>query len=261
MAKEQKIEQRYVKDIKSSDVWSVFKIIADFVKGFDELGDLGPAVTIFGSARVGEDHPWYAKTVELSGKLAASGFNVISGGGPGIMEAANRGAYDYRDEGIESVGLNIELPTEQHPNPYTTKEEDFDYFFSRKVMLVKYSTAYVIMPGGFGTLDELFEALTLIQTKKVDGVCVFLMGEAFYAPLLEFIRNSLLAEGMISEEDLAMLTLTDDVDLVVREIRESLRMQLQSLRASGLSDTPYYQKLQRFFEERCTGDGDDPAER
>jgi len=254
VAREKKIEQRYVKDIKSSDVWSVFKIIADFVKGFDELGDLGPAVTIFGSARVGEEHPWYAKTVELSGKLAAMGFNVISGGGPGIMEAANRGAYAYKDEGVESVGLNIELSTEQKPNPYTTKDENFDYFFSRKVMLVKYSTAYVIMPGGFGTLDELFEALTLIQTKKVDGVCVFLMGEAFYAPLLEFMRTSLLSEGMISETDLKMLTLTDDVDLVVREIRESLRMQLGSLEASGLSDTPYYKKLQQFFEAHCCGE-------
>jgi len=258
MAAEQKIEQRYVKDIKSSDVWSVFKIIADFVKGFDELGDLGPAVTIFGSARVGEENPWYAKTVALSGKLAAMGFNVISGGGPGIMEAANRGAYAYKEEGIESVGLNIELPTEQRPNPYTTKEENFDYFFSRKVMLVKYSTAYVIMPGGFGTLDELFEALTLIQTKKVDGVCVFLMGEAFYAPLLEFIRGSLLAEGMISEADLKILTLTDDIDLVARSIRDSLRTQLASLEESGLSGTPYYRKLQRFFEERCAGDEDTP---
>ncbi|UFS61482.1 TIGR00730 family Rossman fold protein [Sulfurimonas sp. HSL-3221] len=257
MASEQKIEQRYVKDIKSSDVWSVFKILADFVKGFDELGDLGPAVTIFGSARVDETHPWYAKTVELSGKLAASGFNVISGGGPGIMEAANRGAYEYREAGVESVGLNIELPMEQRPNPYTTKEENFDYFFSRKVMLVKYSTAYVIMPGGFGTLDELFEALTLIQTKKVDGVCVFLMGEAFYAPLLAFMRSSLLAEGMIDEEDLAKLTLTDDVDLVVQEIRESLDVQLGSLRASGLADTPYYKKLQQFFEERGFGEDHD----
>lgn len=257
MAQQQIISQRYVKDIKSSDVWSVFKIIADFVKGFDELGDLGPAVTIFGSARVDESSPWYQKTVELSDKLAQQGFNVISGGGPGIMEAANRGAYTHRESGVESVGLNIELPMEQHANPYTTKEENFEYFFSRKVMLVKYSTAYVIMPGGFGTLDELFEALTLIQTKKVDGVCIFLIGEAFYRPLLDFLRDSMLANGMIDEEDLQLLTLTDDIDLVVREIRESLKMQLDTLEQSGLSGTPYYKKLKRFFEERCVGIGGD----
>jgi len=254
MAQQKKIASRYVKDIKSNDVWSVFKILADFVKGFDELGDLGPAVTIFGSAHVDETHPWYQRTVALSEKLAQTGFNVISGGGPGIMEAANRGAYKYKEHGVESVGLNIELPMEQHANAYTTKEENFDYFFSRKVMLVKYSTAYVIMPGGFGTLDELFEALTLIQTKKVDGVCIFLMGEAFYRPLLDFMRDSLLTEGMIDEEDLSMITLTDDVDEVVRAIRDSIRLQLETLERSGLSDTPYYAKLKEFFEAHCRSD-------
>ena len=251
---DKKIAKQYVRDIKSSDTWSVFKILADFVKGFDELGDMGPAVTIFGSARVDENNKWYQKTVALADRLASNGFNIISGGGPGIMEAANRGAFGHKEEGIESVGLNIELPMEQHANPYTTKEENFEYFFSRKVMLVKYSTAYVIMPGGFGTLDELFEALTLIQTKKVDGVCVFMVGEDFYRPLVEFAKNSLLAEGMIDEEDLKMVTLTDDIDLIVREIRQSMKMQLDSLVESGLSDTPYYKKLQRFFEERCCND-------
>ncbi len=154
---------RYVKDIKSADVWSVFKIIADFVQGFDELGDLGPSVTIFGSARLDETHPYYQQAMRLSSMLGERGYNVITGGGPGIMEAANRGAYEH--EAVESIGLNIELSTEQQPNPYITKGQSFDYFFSRKVMLVKYSMAYVIFPGGFGTLVEMFEALTLIQTR------------------------------------------------------------------------------------------------
>ena len=139
---------RYVKDIKSGDVWSVFKIIADFVQGFDELGDLGPAVTIFGSARTEESHPYYKQAQQLSDMLGAHGFNIITGGGPGIMEAANRGAYNHEE--VESIGLNIELPSEQQPNPYITKGRSFDYFFSRKVMLVKYSMAYVIFPGGVG---------------------------------------------------------------------------------------------------------------
>jgi len=136
---------RYVKDIKSGDVWSVFKIIADFVQGFDELGDLGPSVTIFGSARVDENHPYYGQAMHLASMLGERGYNIITGGGPGVMEAANRGAFDH--ENVESIGLNIELPQEQDPNPYITKVRSFDYFFSRKVMLVKYSMAYVIFPG------------------------------------------------------------------------------------------------------------------
>ncbi len=250
MKKEKKISKRYVQDIKSADVWSVFKILADFVKGFDELGDLGPAVTVFGSARTSPDNKWYKKAVELSDKLGAHGYHVISGGGPGIMEAANKGAYKHRDAGVESIGLNIELPQEQHANPYVTKEENFQYFFSRKVMLVKYSTAYVVFPGGFGTLDELFEALTLIQTKKVDGVSIFIVGEEYYKPLIDFIKNSLLPNGMIDELDLQMLTLTDDIDFIVKEIDNSLKVQIQSLEESGLSDTKYFEKLKCFFDKR-----------
>ncbi len=250
MNKEQKISKRYVQDIKSADVWSVFKILADFVKGFDELGDLGPAVTIFGSARTDESNIWYSKAVELSDKLGAHGYHVISGGGPGIMEAANRGAYRHKDAGVESIGLNIELPQEQHINPYVTKEENFQYFFSRKVMLVKYSTAYVVFPGGFGTLDELFEALTLIQTKKVDGVSIFMVGEEYYKPLIEFIKGSLLPNGMIDEIDLHMLTLTDDIDFIVENIDRSLKMQIESLEQSGLGATKYSEKLKSFFAKR-----------
>lgn len=241
---------RYVKDIKSGDVWSVFKIIADFVQGFDELGDLGPSVTIFGSARTDKEHPYYAQAMELSSRLGERGYNIITGGGPGIMEAANRGAYKY--ENVESIGLNIELPSEQKPNEYITKGRSFDYFFSRKVMLVKYSMAYVIFPGGFGTLDEMFEALTLIQTKKVWGVRLFVVGTQFYAPLMEFIHSKVLAEGMIDESDVELICLTDDLEYVVKEIEESLVSQIQTLEKEGLKDTKYYHSLSTYISDRCS---------
>lgn len=241
MKNTKEIQKKYIKDIKSADVWSVFKIMADFVKGFDELGDLGPTVTIFGSARTKEDDYYYKETLKLSQSLANRGFNIMSGGGPGIMEAANRGAYDIKN--IESIGLNIDLPFEQIANSYTTKELSFDYFFSRKVMLVKYSMAYVIMPGGFGTLDELFEALTLIQTRKVSGVKIFVMGKEFYQPLLTFIENSLLKYGMIDSIDIELIRLTDDVACVVDEIEESLSNQIAILEEIGLEETKYYKSL------------------
>ena len=239
---------RYVKDIKSADVWSVFKIIADFVQGFDELGDLGPSVTIFGSARLDENHPYYSQAMILSGMLGERGYNIITGGGPGIMEAANRGAYEH--ENVESIGLNIELSTEQAPNPYITKGRSFDYFFSRKVMLVKYSMAYVIFPGGFGTLDEMFEALTLIQTRKVWGVRLFVIGTEFYTPLIQFIKDKMLGEGMIDEADLKLMILTDDLTLVVKEIEKSLIAQMVTMEKEGLSDTKYYQVLSSYIADR-----------
>lgn len=246
---------RYVKDIKSADVWSVFKIIADFVQGFDELGDLGPSVTIFGSARVDEKHPYYQQAMQLSSMLGERGYNIITGGGPGLMEAANRGAYQH--ENVESIGLNIELSAEQQPNPYITKGRSFDYFFSRKVMLVKYSMAYVIFPGGFGTLDEMFEALTLIQTRKVWGVRLFIIGTEFYAPLIQFIRDKLLGEGMVDEKDLKLFIMTDDLDLVVKEIEKSLVAQMATLEKEGLNDTKYYKILSTYFENRPICDGSD----
>lgn len=242
MKKINEIEKRYIKDIKSADVWSVFRIMADFVKGFDELGNLGPTVTIFGSARTPTDDFYYKEAVKLGKLLADKGFNIMSGGGPGIMEAANRGAKESKKE-VESIGLNIDLPFEQIANSYTTKELSFDYFFSRKVMLVKYSMAYVIMPGGFGTLDELFEALTLVQTRKVSGVKIFVIGTEFYTPLLEFIKNRLARDGMIDEEDLQLIKLTDDLECVVREIEKSLKKQLKVLEKIGLDDTKYYKSL------------------
>ena len=234
------LTKRYIKDVKSGDVWSVFKIIADFVKGFDELGDLGPTVTIFGSARTKENDKYYKKAQKLSSMLSLKGFNIMTGGGPGIMEAANRGAID---NDVESIGLNIDLPLEQVANPYTTKELSFDYFFSRKVMLVKYSMAYVIFPGGFGTLDELFEALTLVQTRKVTGVKIFVVGSEFYTPLLKFIEDKLLKDSMIDPEDLKIITLIDDLDEIVKEVEDSLTNQIQVLEDSGFKNTKYYKSL------------------
>jgi len=240
MNKENELTKKYIKDIKSADVWSVFKIIADFVKGFDELGDLGPTVTIFGSARTKKDSKYYNQAKKLASLLAERGYNIMTGGGPGIMEAANKGAHEYD---VESIGLNIDLPFEQKLNPYTTKELTFDYFFSRKVMLVKYSMAYVIFPGGFGTLDELFEALTLVQTRKVTGVRIFVIGSEFYQPLLQFLEDKLLDEGMIDQEDLELICLTDEFEHVVEEIEVSLSNQLEVLEDAGLKNTSYYKSL------------------
>lgn len=247
MKKINEVEKRYIKEIKSADVWSVFRIMADFVKGFDELGNLGPTVTIFGSARTLKEDFYYKEAVKLSSLLADRGFNIMSGGGSGIMEAANRGAKERG--GVESIGLNIDLPFEQIANAYTTKELSFDYFFSRKVMLVKYSMAYVIMPGGFGTLDELFEALTLVQTRKVSGVKIFVIGTEFYAPLLEFIKNRLVRDGMVDKEDLSLIDLTDDLECVVKEIEKSLKKQIKVLEKIGLEESDYYKSLSSLNKE------------
>ncbi|MFA5234005.1 MAG: TIGR00730 family Rossman fold protein [Sulfurimonas sp.] len=242
------LAKKYVKEIKSADTWSVFRILADFVKGFDDLGELGPTVTMFGSAKAKSSSKYYKKAEELSSMLAKRGFNVMTGGGPGIMEAANRGAYKYKN--IESIGLNVDLPFEQTPNKYTTIDLNFDYFFSRKVMLVKYSIAYVIFPGGYGTLDELFEALTLVQTKKITGVKIFVFGVTFYKPLLNFLEKKLYKNGMISEQDLHIITLTDDLEQILNEIESSLLNQISILKKSGLDDTRYYRSLTEFFDEK-----------
>ncbi|MFA6138077.1 MAG: TIGR00730 family Rossman fold protein [Sulfurimonas sp.] len=242
------LAKRYIKDIKSADVWSVFRIIADFVKGFDDLGELGPSVTIFGSARTKENDFYYNEAQKLALMLANKGFNIITGGGPGIMEAANRGAKECPD--VESVGLNVDLPYEQIANKYTTKELSFDYFFSRKVMLVKYSIAYVIFPGGFGTLDEFFEALTLVQTRKVTGVKIFVIGVDYYKPLFDFLKNKLQHNGMIDEEDLHIIRLTDDLECVANEVEESLLKQIEMLEDVGLEHTKYYKSLSDFKDEK-----------
>jgi uncharacterized protein (TIGR00730 family) len=199
----------------STDPWRVLRIMGEFVEGFDELSDLHSAVTVFGSARVGEDDPWYRASRATGKLLGEAGFAVITGGGPGIMEAANRGA---RDAGALSIGLNIELPHEQHINPYVDKEINFRYFFVRKTMFVKYSRAFVVFPGGFGTLDELFEALTLIQTGKVENFKVVLMSRAYWGGLLEWLRHRVALEHKIDLGDIDLLHLTDDPAEAVRVI-------------------------------------------
>lgn len=246
--KKDDLTKKYIKEIKSADVWSVFKIVADFVKGFDELGELGPTVTMFGSSRVNSKSEYYKKAQELSSMLAQRGFNIMTGGGPGVMEAANRGAYEHKN--IESIGLNIDLPFEQIPNKYTTTDLNFDYFFSRKVMLVKYSIGYVIFPGGYGTLDELFEALTLIQTKKISGVKIFVVGVEYYQPLLDFVEKKLLNNDMISSEDFKQIRLTDDLNQIVEELESSILEQIKFLKESELDDTQYYKMLKEFFVDK-----------
>jgi uncharacterized protein (TIGR00730 family) len=196
--------------------------MGEFVEGFDALAELGTAVTIFGSARTKPDDPHYETAVAMAKALGEAGFSIITGGGPGIMEAGNKGA---KLAGVQSVGLNIELPFEQHLNPYVDLSVDFRYFFTRKVMLVKYAQAFVIFPGGFGTIDELFESLTLIQTGKVQNFPVVLFDTAYWGGLVDWLKSSMLAGGKISAEDLDLLILTDSVeearDTIVRCLQDS----------------------------------------
>jgi len=199
-----------------TDPWRALRILSEFVDGFDALAAVGPAVTVFGSARTRPDDPLYELARTIGRKLAEAGFAVITGGGPGAMEAANRGC---REGGGLSVGCNIELPREQSINPYVDLGVEFRYFFARKTMFVKYADGFVILPGGFGTLDELFEALTLIQTGKVRHFPVVLVGSSYWAGLLAWIRDTLLAGGAVSAGDLDLFQLTDDADEVVRIVR------------------------------------------
>jgi hypothetical protein len=203
------------------DAWRIFRIMGEFVEGFDEMTKVGPAVSIFGSARVPADHPQYQLCVETARLIGESGFAIITGGGPGIMEAANRGA---RVAGVRSVGCNIELPFEQYINPYVDLAIDFRYFFVRKTMFVKYAQAFVIFPGGFGTMDELFESLTLIQTGKVRHFPVVLMGTDYWRGLVDWLRARMAEEGKIAPTDLDLFLLTDDPrkarDHVVHRFRQ-----------------------------------------
>ena len=192
-----------------------FRIFGEFIKGFRSLHFLPPCVTVFGSARFPEDHPHYQLARRVSAELGKLGFTIMTGGGPGIMEAANRGA---RDVGALSVGCNITLPHEQHHNPYLDRFVEFRYFFVRKVMLVKYSYAFVVLPGGFGTMDELFEAATLIQTKKIDDFPLVLMGVDYWRPLLAFLRESMVVHGTIDQKDLDRIFVTDDVSAAVAHV-------------------------------------------
>lgn len=202
----------------TKDSWMVFKIMAEFVDGYEKMAKLGPCVSIFGSARLTEDHEYYQMAMDIAQKITEIGFGVITGGGPGVMEAGNRGAH--KGGGI-SVGLNIELPFEQHFNPYIDKgyTMDFDYFFVRKVMFVKYSQGFIVLPGGFGTLDELMEAMTLIQTGKIGRFPIVLVGSDYWGGLLDWFKKTLLANGMIAEEDLNLFRVVDTAEDAVAHIK------------------------------------------
>lgn len=211
-------EKQYLVDALSIDEsWRVFRIMAEFVDAIEELSKIKHAVSIFGSARETPLDTHYQKTEHLARLLAQEGFSVITGGGPGIMEAANKGASEG---GGISVGMNIHLPYEQTPNPYANVRIDYKYFFIRKVMFVKYAMAYVILPGGFGTMDELFEALTLIQTKRIKSFPVILMGSDYWSGLIDWIKKTMLREGKISPEDIDLFQVIDEPEDVIKHIRK-----------------------------------------
>ncbi|WKB80934.1 TIGR00730 family Rossman fold protein [Cellulophaga omnivescoria] len=204
-------------EIKTNDSWALFKIMGEFVNGFEKMSAIGPCVSVFGSARTKEGSKYYELAVDVAKSIAEAGYGVITGGGPGIMEAGNKGAHLA---GGTSVGLNIELPFEQHDNPYIDHDKsiNFDYFFVRKVMFVKYSQGFVVMPGGFGTLDELFEAITLIQTNKIGKFPIILVGTSFWTGLMDWVKETMLGEGNISASDLDLIKIVDTADEVVEII-------------------------------------------
>lgn len=205
----EKFKQKTWNEIKTNDSWAIFKIMSEFVEGFERLGKIGPCVSVFGSARTKSEDPYYKLAENIAFELTTKGYGVITGGGPGIMEAANKGAHRG---GGASVGLNIELPFEQHDNPYidSDKSLDFDYFFVRKVMFVKYSQGFVVMPGGFGTMDELFESITLIQTNKIGKFPIVLVGKEYWSGLFEWIQSTLINAGNISPNDLDLIAMVDE---------------------------------------------------
>lgn len=205
-------------EIKSADSWVIFKVMGEFVQGFEKMAKIGPCVSIFGSARTKPDHPYYKITEEIAAKVVQHGYGVITGGGPGIMEAGNKGA---NAQGGKSVGLNIDLPFEQNNNIYIDRDKslDFDYFFVRKVMFVKYSQGFIVLPGGFGTMDELFEALTLIQTKKIGRFPIVLVGKSYWSGLVDWLKAVMLQEeNNISDRDLNLFSIVDTADEAVAAI-------------------------------------------
>lgn len=206
-------------EIKANDSWALFKIMSEFVEGYETMAKIGPCISVFGSARTQEDHPHYQMAVEVAERIVDAGYGVITGGGPGLMEAANRGAKNAL--GV-SVGLNIDLPFEQFPNPYIDNDKliNFQYFFVRKVIFVKYAQGFIVMPGGFGTLDELFEAITLIQTNKITRFPIVLVGKSFWGGLMDWIQDTLLREAYISDEDLFLFELVDTPEEAVAKINE-----------------------------------------
>jgi len=204
--------------LRKEESWRLFRIMGEFVEGFDELPHFLPCVTVYGSARTREGQPHYELAKRVGRALGARGYNVLTGGGPGIMEAANRGAFEA---GVKSVGLNIWLPNEQESNPYTTASLRFRYFFVRKVMLVKYSSAFILLPGGFGTLDEMFETLTLVQTRRIRPLPIILLGSDFWEGLLSWMRQRLVQDGAIDAADMNLLHVTDDVEQAMRIVDQS----------------------------------------
>lgn len=210
-------EQQYLMDnLNLNEAWRIFQIMAEFVEGFEKMPEVYPAVTIFGSARIKSEDTNYQATVKLSQLLVKNGFNVISGGGPGIMEAANKGAAEA---GGKSAGLHIQLPNEQEPNKYSNITLEFRYFFIRKVMFIKYAVAYIIMPGGFGTMDELFEAITLIQTQRIRRFPVILIGSEFWGGLIEWMKKIMVQKKTISSSDLELLTVVDTAEEAIEIIK------------------------------------------
>jgi hypothetical protein len=213
-------EQKSWTEIKASSSWQIFKIMAEFVEGFEKLSRIGPCVSIFGSARTQPDSPYYQVAEEIATLLVAKGYGVITGGGPGIMEAGNKGA---REAGGKSVGLNIDLPFEQTHNPYIDADKlmNFDYFFVRKLMFIKYAQGFIVLPGGFGTLDELFEALTLIQTHKIGKFPIILVGKSYWGGLMDWLRQTVqVTESNISPEDLDLLQVVDTAADAVQVIED-----------------------------------------
>ncbi|MEO0312364.1 MAG: hypothetical protein RIQ89_2021 [Bacteroidota bacterium] len=206
-------------EIKAHDSWQVFKMMSEFVMGFEKLGKIGPCVSIFGSARTDPSHAYYKQAEEIAFKLCKEGYGIITGGGPGIMEAGNKGA---KAAGGKSVGLNIVLPFEQSANPYIDHDKliTFDYFFTRKLMFIKYSQGFVVCPGGFGTMDELFESLTLIQTKKIGKFPIILVGKKYWGGLIDWIKTQMVEDKMINEKDLDFIKIADSADEVVKYIND-----------------------------------------
>ncbi len=210
-------ERQYIiDDMTIKESWRLFKIMAEFVDGFEKLGDLYPAIAIFGSARMKSTDPIYTKAETIARLLARKGYNIITGGGPGIMEAANKGGAEG---GTHSIGLNIELPFEQRPNEFADVQMSFQYFFVRKVMLIKYSVAYIIMPGGFGTLDEMYEAVTLIQTKKIRPFPVILVESDYWRGMIDWIKGEMIPRGIVTPEDLDIMQVIDDPEEIVHTIQ------------------------------------------
>lgn len=210
-------KQYLIDDLSIQESWRLFKIMSEIVDGFENLSEIGPAVSMFGSARVKPEEPLYEKTVELSKALSDAGYSIITGGGPGLMEAGNKGAFE---NGGESIGLHIHLPMEQHNNPYMNIKSEFRYFFIRKLMFIKYALAYVALPGGYGTLDELSEALVLIQTHRIKPFPIVLFGTEFWGGLVDWFKTQLVTNEFCHEEDLDLFIVTDNVEDVVNHIKK-----------------------------------------